>query len=322
VTATSEPTRTVPPVKEMRSLVHSKYVNAIAFSPRGDLVASGSGRFDRAVEDSGEVTVWETATGKLRATLLGHRFKVSCVQFTPDGKLLASGSNDKTVILWELATGQLKQQHTFDNAVEDLAVSPDGKFVAVVTMDGSVTLWDLADPEHLVALRAPDQVSLFSVDYTPDGKWLGAIGYNGLLHLWEQPSSLKPRYSDLDTGGVDAGASRLRFAPDNKTVALARQNEVRLCGIANGHMSATIRADGPFASMAFTADGKLLASDVFREKTAVVGIWDVASLKEMARAAGHTSLISSIAFSPDGKIMATGSWDQTVRLWDVSTLGR
>ena len=113
---------------------HSDYVRSVAFSPDGNIIASGS--VDKTIK------LWETRTGSLIKTLEGHSYDVESVAFSPDGKIIASGSWDKTIKLWETRTGSLiKTLEGHSDLVTSVAFSPDGKIIASGSDDKTIKLW-------------------------------------------------------------------------------------------------------------------------------------------------------------------------------------
>ncbi|KKA19036.1 Vegetative incompatibility WD repeat protein, partial [Rasamsonia emersonii CBS 393.64] len=140
---------------------HSSVVEALAFSPDGKLVASGSHT----------VKLWDPATGALQQTLEGHSSRVKAVAFSPDGKLVASGSADHTVKLWDPATGALQQTlEGHSELVGAVAFSPDGKLVASGSGDGTVKLWDPATGALQQTLKVDTVIR--ELTFSKDGPYL------------------------------------------------------------------------------------------------------------------------------------------------------
>jgi WD40 repeat protein len=143
---------------------HSKFVNAVVFSPDGHLVASASS--DRTVR------VWETATGQCRSVLEGHSGYISAVVFSPDGQLVASASGDSTVRVWETATGQCRSVlEGHSDSVSAVVFSRDGQLVASASYDSTVRVWETATGRCRYVLD--DQPSpILRIAFLRDGRTL------------------------------------------------------------------------------------------------------------------------------------------------------
>ncbi len=319
---------------------HTWLVNSMTFSPDSKTLASGScGEIAFDSEDAsvgcsqGEIILWNVATGKpIGQPLTEHADSVYSIAFSPDGKTLASGSLDHTIILWDMATmlntsvstrpiiGQSLTGHT--DYVSSVAFSPDGKTLASGSADNAIILWDVSTGRSIghPLMGHTDYVS--SVAFSPDGKTLASGSADNTIILWDV-STGRPIGQPL-TGHIDSKYSvalySVAFSPDNKTLASGSwDNTIILWDIAThqpigqpltGHTNSVL-------SVAFSPDGKTLASGS-QDNTII--LWDVATRQPIGQPLmGHTSVVSSVAFSPDGKTLASGSGDNTIILWDVAT---
>jgi WD40 repeat protein len=309
---------------------HRGGVRSVAFSPDGKTLASGG--------DDQAVRLWDVVTGHERATLSGHGQKVLSVAFSPDGKTLAAarggGGEGGAVDLWDVTAG--KERATIpahEGGGHSVAFSPDGKTLATSpahdpTNEKGVTwgvnLWDVATGKERGTLKSPRVV--LPLAFSPDGKTLAAGGA-GEVFLWEVATG-KRRIVPLgdDAGGVPSVA----FSPDGKTLAAAVNKddgpggEVRLCDVASGKETATLKMpEASVLSVAYSPDGKALAAACASDgKGAEVKLWEAATGRERATLQGFREGdgAASVAFSPDGRFLASGRLDGTVNVWDVAVI--
>ncbi|MFD7667820.1 hypothetical protein [Streptomyces sp. NPDC059788] len=291
---------------------HTGPVGAVAFGRGGRTLAGGG--------DDGTVRVWDLATHSAR--LLGGRSdgglrdRVRAVAFSPDGRSLATTSRRLGVRIWDVATGRLLATlaHLKGEAV---AFSPDGRTLAGTSASGALWLWDSVT-HRTRALATPRTDRVTSVAFGRDGRTLASSSLHGSVRLWDVAAG---RTRTVLTGpGGDAGA--VAFSPDGRTLAGGSgDGTVRLWDAVTGKVRTTIAGHtiGTLGAVAFTPDGRTLAAS--GRDTGSVRLWDVATGQPRATFAGQTGLVRSVAFSPTGHTLASGSTDGVVRLREVALPG-
>ena len=281
-------------------------INEVAFSPDGSLLA---------VASSFGIWLYDAATSRELALLLGHTSDVYSVSFSPDGSTLASGSRDNTVKLWDVATRRniaTLEGHT--SAVISVSFSPDGNTLASGSSDNTVKLWDVATRRNIATLEGHSG-SVNSVSFSPDGSTLASGSWDNTVKLWDVATRRNIATLEAHRGSV----SSVSFSPDGSTLASGSSHNttVKLWDVATRRNIATLEGHTRWVySVSFSPDGNTLASGSYDN---TVKLWDVATRQNTATLTGHTSAVYSVSFSPDGSTLATGSNDNTVKLWDVAT---
>ena len=251
---------------------------------------------------------------KLSATLRGHTSYVSSVAYHPDGKTLASGSKDKTIKLWDLATGE--EQATLEGHTDDVysvAYSPDGKILASCSKDATIKLWDAKTRTGKGTLKGHGG-GVSCLAFSPDKTTLASGSADQTIKLTDVATGKERHRLTGHTQMVWSVA----FNPDGKTLASGSDDQtIKLWDVQTGKERATLKGHTlRVTSAAFSPDGTTLASGSEDE---TIKLWDVAEGKEWITLKGHKGFVESVAFSPDGRTLASGSLDGTVSLWDVAT---
>jgi WD40 repeat protein len=279
----------------------------------------------------------EKGAQRLLRTFKGHSDEVTDVAFSPDGKQLATASRDRTARIWYAATG--KELHALkghDNFVDSVAFSPDGKWIATGGWDAAVRLWDPATGKEVRSFQAgdPGSDSVHSVAFGPDSKKLIAVGMlvvagdNEPILIWDVATGTREHKLD---GQVTNGLFSVTYTRDGKLFATSGYvGGIRIWDAATGRLVRPLHwdSDEQFAvsQVVFSRDGKLLAS---AGDDRMIRLWDVATGREVRKLEGHAGtqgkgiergqIVTSVAFSPDGKLLASaGANEGTVRLWDVA----
>ena len=271
----------------------------------------------QVVDSEGDVTrtnfMLVEVSPYLIATLEGHTEEVASVAFSPDGTLLASGSRDGTVKLWDVPTE--RQIATLpDKQPTSVAFSPDGKTLAVGTgrWDNTVELWDMATRERIATLGHGGFDK--AVSFSPDGKTLAVGTWDGTytVKLWDVATQER-----IATLGHGAKVCAVSFSPDGTLLASGlRDGTVKLWDMATQERIATLGHGAEVCAVSFSPDGTLLASGL---RDGTVKLWDMATRERIATL-GHGGGVNAVSFSAsDGALLASGSWDGTVILWDVLT---
>jgi WD40 repeat protein len=319
------------PRATLRGLTH--WVTCVAFSPDGKTLASGS--------DEGETRLWQVASGAEQAVYRAPNQEVCSVAFTPDGRTLAAagaarewklGDDDGlgVVRLWDTATGKERARLLADDLVNSVAVTPDGKMLALACMNSTVEIWDISPQKLRCKLRGHAK-SATSVAFSPDGKVLASGSQDRTIKLWDVAGA-KELTTFRKQG--DGYAHRVAFSPDGRTLASGGDGGAVLWDVAAGKERSRLKGKTTGVwCLAFAADGKTLALGGYEDRGRVrmgdlsgrvlvptVSLWDVPTLTESATIACHDYPVTAVAFTPDGKVLATASWDGLVKLWEVAKL--
>ena len=289
---------------------------AVAFAPNGRTLASGN--------DDRTVRLWDVATGKLHATLVGQRRNVEWLAFSPDSRILASATweegapaSAEELRLWDVATGTLLASlERLTGQVYALAFVPNSRLLVAGCEDHAVKLLDTDITPMPDSLPGHTPKEVWSLAFSPDGRTLASGGDDHLVKLWDAATG-KERAA---LSGHESLVTAVAFSPDGRTVASASYDEkVRLWDAATGQLRATLAAGQKLRCLAFSRDGKTLAAGTKVTKaTGTIKLWEVDSLRELPPLEGHGKTVRSVAFSGDGTRLVSASEDGKIRLWDTA----
>lgn len=287
--------------------------SSVTISPDGELIVSAYGN---------SINIIDARNGTLLKTLNGHQKRITSVAYSPDGKRIASGSEDYTIKIWDAQNGSviytLKNEfkHTMDSAatfveeVDKVVFSNDGKYLLSTShmFDHSIKVWDVKNGTLHNTLKT--DASVRDVVYTTDGNKIISVLWQGKIDTWDAQTGKKIKSNRI----VDV-IKCAAISPDGRLLALGTSG-IKIFDMQSDSVIMTLNGHSkPIEALAFSADGKLLlsASDDY-----TIRLWDLKTKKQTKIWEGHRWEVNSICFLPDGERFVSTSNDGDVRIWDMS----
>ena len=334
-------------------------VNAIAYSPDGNTIATGT--------QNGKVRLWDARTGRLKTKFRAHAFGIVSIAYSPDSNMIATASWNGTAELWDGQTGKHRTTITKHSRIAPLAYLPDGNTIATGEPSGfGVRDASTGKRETLTTIRGTP------IAYSPEGNTIATKNWNDTVQLWnaktgKRKTTLKhTNLIHLLFTDREYEISSAVFSPDGNTVVTVGEyythdeGTIYLWHVRTGKRKIIYEGDNYHSVVAFSPDGRTIVSGdlggkiqfwnpvtseleatittqhtsgvkslvyspdgktiaISKRNTNVVRLWDIATRENTITLVGHTGEVSAIAYSPDGRTIATGSHDRTVRLWDANT---
>lgn len=311
---------------------HESVISDFAFNSEETIMATGS-------QDS-TAKIWHlTGDGAvLLVTLSGHDDSIIDIDLNPDGTQLATASRDGTVRIWDITSSGASEWFTLaahSDMVYSFALTPDGKYLATSSLDGTAKVWELASGKELLTITGHGS-PLFGIDMSTDGRLLATAGYDNTVKIWNLDLSNTATAADLlhtisghtnapVVGNLFPGLTSVAFSPDYTKLATGGvAGKAMIWDVKSGLKLLSVQADpdgSGITNLALSPDGKYLATtsdDISGNSFAK--IWDATSGDEISTFSGQgTGRIFGLAFSQDGKRVATGGEAGTLKIWDLKT---
>ena len=305
-------------------------INCIAFSVDGNTIATG--------DNVGQIRFWDTDTGRVKDTLGAHKKAVKSIKFSPDGKTIATRSIDGKVRLWNTDTKRLKNTLSIHKeSIYDVVFSPDGNTLVTENSDKTIRLWNTKTGNMVKIIDIGDHV--YQLLFSPDGETIATANRHHSIRLWDAKSGILNKKLD----GHAYAVTGLWFSPDGETLAsTTTDNTIRLWNVKTPQLKRVLtnqffldknqEQKAYVENVAFSPDGKILASAAGEKTTRSMRtpgiyqnlsgsnniiLWDTETGRQAITLKGHTSYVESIAFSPDGQTLVSGSQKGNMRFWDL-----
>ncbi|MBR8827065.1 MAG: Hsp70 family protein [Gomphosphaeria aponina SAG 52.96 = DSM 107014] len=282
---------------------HSGAIKAIAFSPTGEIMASGS-------EDQ-TIKLWNLHTKTYPLTLQLHKKAITCLAFSPDKPLLATGSEDTSVILWHWKTGEaLKTFTDHHEQIFSLTFSCDGQTLASGGWDNYINLRQVYQQSLPTRLPA-NSGGLAQIAFSLDGQTLVSCG-DKTVNVWnyKTPRLLHTKIIHLDL------VTNIAISPDGQTLATSggmQDQTIKLWHLSSGELLNTFSLKSLTSTLTFSPGGDLLVSANGKN----INFWEVETGKLHHTILAQGANIICLAFSPDGEKLVSGSADGIIKVWGI-----
>lgn len=259
------------------------------------------------------IRLWDLATGHELNQLMDYPGGIYSIAFSPDGKLLAGGSEDNAIRFWDVVAGRpLRTLAGHTGRVQCVAFSSDGRVLASCSQDQTVRLWSVDSGKQLCQLQG-HRGWVNSLTFSSQDQTLASGGKDETIRVWDTLAARQIGQL-VHNSSVEAVAA----APDGSLIASGNwDRSVYIWDIASlSRIAKLTEHRGGIKSIAFSPDGKLLASG---SGDATIILWDVAAKKRLRQLRGHDGVVLAVRFSADGLTLASGSSDCVIRLWETAT---
>ncbi|KAH9487249.1 Vegetative incompatibility protein HET-E-1 [Psilocybe cubensis] len=292
------------------------YLSALPFSPENSHINQAFGdRFCKMLRmDSGRSIDWPV----LQETLKGHEGNINCVAFSPDGKHIVSGSNNRTLRLWDAETGEQigAPLEGHEHWVWSVAFSPDGRHIVSGSLDKTLRLWDAQTREQIGAPLEGHQDWVWSVAFSPDGKHIVSGSRDSTLRLWNAETR---EQIGAPFEGHQSFVQSVAFSPNGRHIISSSDDKtLRLWDAETGKQIGApfVGHQDSMQSVVFSPDGRCIVSGSYDQ---TLQMWDAKSRQQSIPFKGQHGLVQCIAFSPDGRHIVSSLHNKTLRIWDART---
>ena len=312
---------------------HEHQVTSVAFSPDGRSIVSGGGDSHFLLSlgirgrAGGSLKVWDAENGQERLALKGHEHEVTSVGFSPDGKRIVSGSGrhialgvvEGSIKVWDVESGvELLSLKQIASGIRSVSFSPDGKEIVagfavsdvVVSgvgfggsTDANLKVWDAHSGAEKFVIKG-HLIDVLSTAYSPSGQHIATGSKDKRIRVWDSESGQEILTLNGHTGGVDG----VSFSPDGRRVVSGSDDKTLTVWDAPSEIPNALKGKAE-AAMYHVAR-------TLRNRAGLLNVAEEKSEEELFTLKGHTQGVTSVAFSPDGKRIISGSNDTTVKIWD------
>ena len=314
--------------RELARMAYGGSTDSVTFSQDGRYVASlGCDKVDtdsHCMQNSARV--WEALTGR-EITRITNTWSMA---LSTDGKYLVTGGTDNTVHVWEILTGNEIAHMTHDSSVLSVDISPDGRYVVSGSNDGTARVWEVLTGSEIARITYDHPV--WTVLFSPDGKYVASGGcekYDSLHNCIKSTARVwKAAVSNEVSRMIhDDRVTSMAFSSNSKyIISGSYDGTARVWETATGQEIARMTHNNWITTVAFSSDGEYVASGSCEEvgknitciKNGGVRVWEIATGKEVSHSI-HAGVVDSVTFSPDGKYVASGGFDDTIQIWEALT---